>query len=112
MGAMVKSGHSYTGQQALARRPADPARWDMVLLEIETQGFDPFYAHSLNRGGRVVGIVTSGAYGHRTGRALALAYLRDRSARGGLSVEILGRPCAAHVLERPPYDPDNTRLKG
>ncbi|HEY9037427.1 MAG TPA: FAD-dependent oxidoreductase [Roseovarius sp.] len=112
MGAMVKSGHSYTGQQALARRTGDPARWDMVLLEIETQGFDPFYAHSVHRDGRVVGIVTSGAHGHRTGRALALAYLRERSARDQLSVEILGRPCAAHVLERPPYDPDNTRLKG
>ncbi|WP_324751768.1 FAD-dependent oxidoreductase [Roseovarius sp. Pro17] len=112
MGAIIKSGHTFVGQEALTRRMDDPARWDMVLLEIETQGFDPFYAHPVHRNGRVVGVVTSGAHGHRTGKTLALAYLRDREARRDLSVEILGRDCAAHVLNRPPFDPDNTRLKG
>jgi dimethylglycine dehydrogenase len=112
VGAMVKPGHSYTGDTALARRTEDPARWEMVLLDIDTQGFDPFYAHSVHCAGRVVGIVTSGTHGHRTGRTLALAYLRERGLRAGLSVEILGRSCPAQVLERAPYDPDNLRLKG
>ena len=113
MGAMIKlDGHRFTGQDELGRRMNDPARWDMVLLEVDTQGFDPFYAHSVHQNGRVVGIVTSGAHGHRTGKTLALAYLRDRNAHTGLSVEILGRACAAHVLDRPPFDPGNTRLKG
>ncbi len=110
---MIKrDGHSFTGQTALIKRMNDPARWDMVLLEIDTCGFDPFYAHSVYCADEVVGIVTSGAHGHRTGKTLALAYLRDRSAREGLSVEILGRSCVARVLDRPPFDPENARLKG
>ncbi|MCZ4353097.1 FAD-dependent oxidoreductase [Roseovarius aestuarii] len=112
VGMMIKGDHSFAGKDALTRRMQDPARWDMVLLEIDTQGFDPFYAHSVYREDRVVGIVTSGAHGHRTGKTLALAYLCDRDARDALSVEILGRRCVAHVLDRAPYDPDNTRLKG
>ena len=45
---------------------------------------------------RPVGIVTSGAYGHRTGKVLALAYLRDATARDGLSVSILGHAPRGH----------------
>ncbi|MEM9579484.1 MAG: FAD-dependent oxidoreductase, partial [Pseudomonadota bacterium] len=50
-------------RQALTREDA----WDMALLEIETGEVDPFYAHTLWQQDRAVGIVTSGAYGHRTG---------------------------------------------
>ena len=92
---------------ALAR----PAPWKMVLLEIEPGEVDPFHAHTIWRGERPVGIVTSGAYGHRTGKALALGYLRDPSARDGLTMEILGRRRGAKILSTPPYDPTNTRLR-
>ena len=85
--------------------------WDMVLLEIEPGEVDPFYAHTLMQGDRPVGIVTSGAYGHRTGKVLALAYLRDPTAREDLTVSILGQHRGATILTRAPYDPDNTRLK-
>ena len=85
--------------------------WDMVLLEIDAGEVDPFYAHALWQGDRPVGIVTSGAYGHRTGKVLALAYLRDNSARDGLTVSILGQHRAAAILDQPPFDPTNARLK-
>ncbi|MEX0348216.1 MAG: FAD-dependent oxidoreductase [Paracoccaceae bacterium] len=85
--------------------------WDMALLEIEAGEVDPFYAHTLWQGGSPAGVVTSGAYGHRTGKVLALAYLRDRAARENLTVSILGQHRRATILARPPYDPDNTRLK-
>ncbi|MEO0381448.1 MAG: FAD-dependent oxidoreductase, partial [Pseudomonadota bacterium] len=85
--------------------------WDMVLLEIEAGEVDPYYAHGLRQGDRSVGIVTSGAYGHRTGKVLALAYLRDPKARDGLTVSILGQRRRATILPCAPYDPDNTRLK-
>lgn len=84
--------------------------WDMVLLEIEATDVDPFYAHSVLHNGRPVGVVTSGAYGHRCGKVLALAYLRDPNAREALSVSILGQHRQATILPRAPYDPDNTRM--
>ena len=85
--------------------------WDMVLIDIEAGDVDPFYAHTLWQHGHPVGIVTSGAYGHRTGRVLALAYLRDVNARDNLTVSILGTHRPAAILPQPPYDPQNTRLK-
>ena len=85
--------------------------WDMVLLEIDPGEVDPFYAHTVMQGDRPVGIVTSGAYGHRTGKVLALAYLRDPTAREDLTVSILGQHRGATIQTRAPYDPDNTRLK-
>ncbi len=106
----VKSeGRSFIGKDAMLNRK-DP--WDMVLLEIETGEVDPFYAHTLWQRDRAVGIVTSGAFGHRTQKTLALAYLRDPTARDNLTVNILGQHRAAAILNRPPYDPDNLRPKG
>ena len=101
-------GRDFPGRDALHARASG---WAMVLLDIESDDVDPFYAHTVWHKDRPVGIVTSGAYGHRTGKALALAYLRDPSAQSGLSVDILGQRHAATVLNRPPYDPDNARLR-
>jgi len=101
-------GRDFPGKAAMLAK-ADP--WQLVLLKLAPGEIDPFYAHPVMRGGTPVGIVTSGAYGHRTGQALALAYLRDPAARTGLSVSILGRDRPAEILAAPPYDPENSRLK-
>ena len=92
---------------SLARKNA----WDMVLLEVEAGDVDPFYAHTIWKDGLPVGIATSGAYGHRTGKALALAYLRDPTARDGLIISIVGQNRKATVLPQAPFDPFNLRLK-
>ncbi len=85
--------------------------WDMVLLDVEAGQVDPFYAHTIWKDGVPVGIATSGAYGHRTGKVLALAYLRDPTAREGLTISILGQHRAATILPEAPFDPNNHRLK-
>ena len=107
LGQFVRhAGRGFIGKEAmLARR--NP--WEMVLLEISAPDVDPFYAHSVIKDGAPVGIVTSGAYGHRTGKTLALAYLRDPGARDGLSVRILGRDYSATILDAAPYDAGNAR---
>ena len=108
---LVKAeGRDFTGRDAMLKRPSP---WDMVLLEIDTDGaVEPFYSHSVFAAGRPVGVVTSGAYGHRVKKSLALAFLRDPAARDGLTVKMLGRERAARILDVPPYDPQNARLKG
>ena len=111
LGYLVQpEAREFIGRGAMLARQTDAA-WDMVLLEIEPGEVDPFYAHPVLQGAKEVGVVTSGAYGHRTGKVLALAYLRDRTARDGLSISILGQPRAARILSRPPYDPGNEKLK-
>jgi dimethylglycine dehydrogenase len=60
-----------------------------------------------------VGLVTSGGYGHRLGRSIALAYVRSAVAEPGcrLAIEIYGDRRAAVVVTEPLYDPANARLK-
>ncbi len=102
LGALVNSD-----EPAIYARAND---WEMVLLEI-TGTPHPFYAHGVWQDDCCVGIVTSAAFGHRTGKTLALAYLRDRTARSDLEVEILGGRYVAAILDRPPFDPENSRLR-
>jgi dimethylglycine dehydrogenase len=112
LGFLVSTeARSFVGAEALKQRRSDPSHWKMVLLRVATDDVDPFYAHTVKRNGIPVGVVTSGAYGHRIGEALALAYLRDHEACDDLVVEILGRDYPAVVLASPPYDPGNVRLR-
>ena len=63
--------------------------------------------------GKVVGVTTSGAYGHYTGRSLGFAYVEPHLAAPGttFSIDILGEPRAATVLAEPAWDPQNERLR-
>ena len=56
--------------------------------------------------------VTSGAFGFRLNKILALALLTPDAAQGDLSVLILGRALAARELHDVPYDPENRRPRG
>lgn len=110
LGFLVKpEGRKFIGREAMLKRSPN---WDMVLLEIDTDGeVEPFYAHTLFAQGRPVGVVTSGAYGHRVRKSLALAFLREPLVRDGLTVKLLGRERPARILAKPPYDPQNKKLK-
>ena len=112
LGSLIRTeDRDFPGRDALLRRMDSLDRWEMVLLSLDSGTLDPFYAHTVRHEGRPVGIVTSGAHSHRTGLTLALAYLRTRGLREGLTLDILGQRFDATVLDRPPFDPDNTRLR-
>lgn len=100
---------SFTGREAMLERQGVGA-WDMVLLEVEAGEVDPFYAHPVYSGERIVGVVTSGAYGYRSGKVLALAFLRE-PVTSDLSLRILRQVRRAWVLEDAPYDPTNERMR-
>ena len=112
LGYLVKPAErEFAGREAMLARQEGKDAWDMVLLELESGEVDPFYAHPVHQGDNVVGVVTSGAYGHRTGKVLALAFLRDATARTGLSVRVLGQTRPARILDDAPYDAGNERMK-
>ncbi len=86
--------------------------WRMALLALETTDTDVFGLHPVIMDGEMVGITTSGAYGHRVGMSLALAYLRrDIDLDADMTVNLLNNAIPARALERVPYDPTNTRMR-
>jgi dimethylglycine dehydrogenase len=60
-----------------------------------------------------VGRATSGGYGWRVGKSLALAMIRPDLARVGAEFEIaiLGVRHRATIIEDSPFDPDNNALR-
>ena len=106
---LVKTeGRDFIGRDAMVARVASGEAWRLVLLELDGAA-NPFFSHTVLRGERAVGMVTTAAYGHRTGRSLALAYLTPEAGTDpdGLSVLVLGKAVAATALDAAPYDPDN-----
>ena len=63
--------------------------------------------------GRLVGLVTSGAYGHHVGKSLALAYVDAEvvEADPELTVYVVGEARIGRTLPEPPYDPAGNRLR-
>ncbi len=113
LGRFVKcDGRNFQGRDALVAAADAPPAFTMELLEITGAVTDPFGLHPVFSGDRVAGLVTSAAYGHRTGKRLALAYLRPEVTASGepLAVEILGERGRATVLEEMPYDAGNGRM--
>ena len=79
------------------------------VTDADARGSEP-----IHRDGKLIGRCTSGGYGWRVGKSLALAMLNpDHAALGTeLEVVILGTPHRATVIAESPYDPINARLRG
>jgi len=114
VGFLVKAnGRTFRGRDAMLTRDAADSAWRMELLELENrEGVSPYYAHTVLQDGAPVGIVTSAAFGHRTGRMLALAYLKPEAGDSPFEVSVLGETVGARILAGPPYEPSNARLRG
>ena len=99
---------------ALEERRAGGAKAVLATLEVDAadadaSGFEPVW-----HGGRRVGFVTSGGYGHTVGKSLALALVEREAAREGtaLSVHIVGVERSARVIAASPYDPAGSAMRG
>jgi dimethylglycine dehydrogenase len=91
-------GRDFIGRDAMLARAQTDDHWNMQLLEFDEPEFDPFYLHTVFRDDEPIGMVTSGAYGHRLQKAIGLTYFRvPISGDDELSAEILGRHCKARL---------------
>jgi len=103
----------FIGREASIReRDGGPQR-RLVLLEVDAADADASKDDGIWLDDRLVGIATSGAYGHHVGKSLALAYVeRDLvDARPELTIDIVGEPRRARILPEVPYDPRGTKLR-
>ena len=104
----------FVGKAALLKERQQGPTKRFVTLAVEAGDFDAPYMSTLWHGGQVVGETTSGAWGHRVGKSIALGVARSDLAVPGtrLEVEIFGERYAATVQpEGPLWDPRNERLK-
>nr|WP_238475743.1 glycine cleavage T C-terminal barrel domain-containing protein [Rhodophyticola sp. CCM32] len=98
---------------AIAERDGNGPAQLQVTLEIEADeadasGFEPVWSQA-----EKVGFVTSGGYGHHTGKSLAMALVnRDHAGEGTtLSVHVVGVERPATVIAPSPYDPTGQTMR-
>jgi dimethylglycine dehydrogenase len=78
------------------------------VTDADARGSEPIW-----QGDDLVGRATSGGYGWRVGKSLALAMVRPDLAQLGteLEITILGKRYKAVVIADSPFDPDNNALR-
>ncbi|MDE0364579.1 MAG: FAD-dependent oxidoreductase [Gammaproteobacteria bacterium] len=100
-------------EAALADRDGEPEH-RLVALEIDAGEADAWGYEPIWLDGDYAGFVTSGAYGHRVGKSLALGYIKSpylESASSEFSVHLVDGKRQARLLPRPPYDPTASKMR-
>ena len=104
----------FFGRDALIAAHKAGDRWKLVTMEVHgVTDADARGSEAVYHGGELVGRATSGGYGWRTGKSLAIAMvplaLADMGAR--FEISILGTNHAVTIIADSPFDPDNDRLR-
>ena len=105
---------AFKGKAALENERQQGSAKRFVTLVVDSPDYDAPYMSTLWHDGEVVGETTSGGWGYRVGKSIALGMLRTDLAVAGtrVEVEIYGERYAAVVQEDCPiWDPENARLR-
>ncbi len=104
----------FIGSRVLAEWQARGFSWGFATLTVDgIEDADPRGNEAIYLGDELVGRATSGGYGWRIGKTIALAMLKPHLAVEGqkLEISILGKRYPATVVEESPFDPTNERLR-
>ena len=111
----IKPEKQFIGRDAVVAGKEKGLDWIFSTLvvtgntTVDARGSEAIY----NAAGDVVGRATSGGFGWRIGKSLALAMLSPAEAQIGskLKIKILGDLYDAEVVGESPFDPDNAVLR-
>ena len=108
----LKKGE-FVGRAAAVEEKESGGVLRLVTFTIDAADADASGDEPIWYEGRVVGWVTSGGYGHRVQRSLALGYIPVElaSARDGFEIELLGERRKATRERVAVFDPDGARMR-
>ena len=104
----------FVGRAAvLQARQAGGGPLRLVGFAVDADTADAIGDEPIWHGGKVVGWVTSGGYGHSVGQSLALGYIPGElaGATDGFEIEIIGARRPARRLDGAAFDPQGTRMR-
>ena len=103
----------FVGKDALTKRIAAGAQRKLVTLVVDAEHAPAHGGASVRVDGRIVGTVTSGDWGHRTGLNLAYAFVEPPIETVGteVTVDVIGSSVSAKIIASGPYDPDYARMR-
>lgn len=108
----------FLGRDALLAQRERPLTKRLLTFVLEDAAALPWGDEPIWRDGRLVGSITSGAFGHTLGRAVAMGYVREAAgvdaayvADGRFELDIAGDRIPARATLSAPYDPGGLRVK-
>jgi len=124
LGFAVKTGSRsgrfgpFIGREAVLRKRDAGVTRRLLQFRLEDAGPLLYHTEPIVCDGRVVGFLSSGAYGHHLGAAIGMGYIPCRPdepieqllARR-YEIEVAGERYPARASERPFYDPGGVRLR-
>jgi len=113
LGRFVNLDKEFQGRDAIvAQRDAgDRRRW--VALEVDNDTASAHAGDPIYNGDELIGVVTSGAYGHTMGVNIAMAYVKPEYSAPDtdLTIGIIGERSPAVVRTTPMFDPAHERTR-
>ncbi len=105
----------FIGKEAALRDHAGADTLRRVSFVVDATDADVLGDEPIWHGGKVIGWVTSGGYGHYVERSLAQGYvpktLAGETAAGAFEIEILGERRKATIIVAPLFDPEGARMR-
>jgi len=108
------SRNDFIGHDAAVKARADnSAPQRLVTLEIDADDADASGYEPIWQGEQRMGFVTSGGFGHYTGKSLAMGLLNNNvnEADEALMVDVVGKRRSARTLSEPAWDPSGARMR-
>jgi dimethylglycine dehydrogenase len=108
----LKKG-GFIGRDAAIEEQASGGALRLVTFSVDASDADALGDEPVWHDGKVVGWITSGAYGHSVQRSLALGYVPAAlaGATSGFEIEIIGERRKADRLTAPAFDADGARMR-
>ncbi|MBZ8133953.1 FAD-dependent oxidoreductase [Afifella sp. IM 167] len=106
----------FLGRDALVARHGEGDKWKFVTLEVDgITDADPRGNEAIFSPGadELIGRATSGGFGWRLGKSVALAMVKPEHGGEGteMDIAILGEKKRGRVIAESPFDPENARLR-
>lgn len=104
----------FVGREALIAAHNTGPRYRIATMIVDATEADCWGNEPVLQNGKVVGVVSSGGFGHHVEKSIAMVFLNPDMPEdpGPLEVEILGEMRSAHIVTEAPFDPENARLRG
>jgi len=104
---------NFVGKQALKSLLEQGNQKKLVVMTIDCDLAPAHSGDSIYVGDKLMGTITSGAYGHRVKKNIAYAFVEPELSEKGtnIEVEILGQKYPAVVTESCLYDPENNLVR-
>jgi len=104
----------FVGKAATLSKKQRGPRSKLVYMSVDNADSDCIGNEPVYRGEKIVGVTTSGAFGHAVNKSLAFAYVEPQLASQGTEFEVLvlGERRKARIIPESIWDAENQRPRG